>query len=156
MEFPYILIDFEEEEGFTLLVASIDVPTTSMSMQYGIHRADFRAVFDVPAISANIHCYFTVGNLFKFYTQLIKCYNEVNGVAILEDYSSQRTMLSMYFNACTGHVAIDGKFATPGGMVNLIGFGFETDQTYIKPIINKLKRFFDELAKIQGFYDFQI
>ena len=156
MEFPYALIDFEEKEGFTLLVASIDVPTDGIAKQYGVNRADFRAIFDVPGISANVHCDFTVGNLFKFYTQLIKCYNEVDGVAILEDYSSKRTMLSIDFNGGTGHVAIDGKFATLGGMVNMIGFGFETDQTYIKPIVNKLKRFFDELAEIQGFYDFSI
>jgi len=155
LEFPYILIDFEEKEGFVLYVAGIDVPTTSMAMQYGIHRADFRAVFEVPGVSANIHCDFTVGNLFKFYTRLVKCYNEVAGMAILEDYSCERTMLSIDF-ARTGHVAIDGKFAIPGGMVNLIGFGFETDQTYIRHIVNKLKRFFDELAEIQGFYDFRV
>ena len=155
MKFPYTLIDFEEKEGFTLLVASIDVPTDGIAKQYGINRADFRAIFDVPAVSANIHCDFTVGNLFKFYTQLLKCYNEVDGVATLEDYSSERTMLSIDF-ARTGHVTIDGKFATPDGMVNLIGFGFETDQTYIKPIIKNLKHFFNELAEIQGFFDFSI
>jgi len=156
LEFPYTLIDFEKKEGFTLLVASIDVPTDGIAKPYGIARADFKAAFDVPGISANIHCDFTVGNLFSFYTQLQKCYNEVDGMAILEDYSCKRTMLSIGFKAYTGHVAIDGKFTIPDGMVNLIGFGFETDQTYIMPIVNNLKRFFDELAEIQGFYDFSI
>jgi len=156
MEFPYTLIDFEKEEGFILFVDSIDIPTTDIAKQYGISRVDFRVIFDVPGVNANIHCDFTVGNLFTFYNQLIKCYNEVNGVATLEDYSCERTVLSIDFTARTGHVAIDGKIGIPGGMVNLIGFGFETDQTYIKPIIDTLKRFFDELAEIQGFYDFRI
>ena len=154
MDFPYTLLSFEKHgESFVLFADSIDEGTAA-TKQYGIVSAVFRASLDVDGIKANIICDFTLKNLFDFYNQLADCYNKVIGHAVLEDYVKEKTMLRIGFLPRTGHVCIEGKF-TKYGSQNMVGFSFTTDQAYIKPMVSSLRCFFDELAQIQGFYDFQ-
>jgi len=154
LNFPYQLITFESQgEHFHLFADSIDEGTAA-TKQYGILNASFRAYLEVSGISANISCDFTLGNLYDFYKQLKECCEKVTGDAILQDYaSSKKTMFKVSFLDKTGHVDIDGMFVHYGTK-NMVGFAFQTDQTYISPILHSLKCFFDALAKIQGFYDF--
>ena len=154
MEFPYTLIDFEKHgESFSLFAEGIDEGTAA-TKAYGIVRADFSISLDVDGINASFNCDFTLGNLFDFYKQLRDCYEKVSSEAVLEDYGQKNTMLRIDFLDRSGHVCIKGTF-TKFATQNFIGFTFTTDQTYIKAMVNSLKRFFDELAEIQGFYDFQ-
>jgi len=154
LEFPYQLMNIESQgESFVLSAYHIDLGTPA-TKKYGILGASFSAVLAVSGIDAHIRCDFTLGNLFDFYNQLTKCYVELSGTAVLQDDSPhQNTMLKIYFVTKNGHANIDGKFVNRGTK-NSIGFSFETDQTYIRSLVNTLKFFFDELTEMQGFSGF--
>lgn len=153
MELPYYAIDISVSEGkLNLLVTAID-EGSPVSRKLGGITADFKIKLDVGNIVADFKCWISIGNLYAFYIDLQKCYENLQGVAILKDYSETLTNISFSFYEC-GKVDIHG-YAKDGAYTrNRIEFGIKCDQTYISPLLKSLNLLFDELAIMQGYYDF--
>jgi len=154
MQFPYTVFSLAKgDERFRLAATSIDEGTEA-TKPYGILSACFSVELSIPGIQAQFSADVTLNSLFSFYRQLARCYDALAGEALLESYTaSTGTMMEVCFDASNGHVEIEGLFGIRGTK-SKVGFGWTLDQTHIKPQLSVLKHFFDELAAIQGFYDF--
>jgi len=154
MELPYCVFDISNNgDIIKLSIISIDEGTPE-SLERGGITADFNVRIAVDGITADIKCWLTLGNLYIFFTELQNCYNALEGSAILKYYSEDLTNISVDFNRI-GRCVIHGNVKTSSYSNNGMMFGIECDQTDIKLNINKLKMLFEELAIIQGFYEFQ-
>jgi hypothetical protein len=156
MELPYCAIDISTHNGkLKLFVTDIDEGTEESRKRGGI-SADFNIQVSVPGINADFRCWVTLGYLYKFYMALRDCYNNLCGTAVLTYYSKDLTNISIDFNA-RGHCYVYGSASYKNNWAlsdNRIEFGFECDQTYIEPNIKTLGTLFNELAAIQGSYEF--
>ena len=154
MQFPYTVFSLGEGEKFFSLVArSIDEGTIA-TKPYGILGACFGIRLVVPGIRACFPIDLTLKSLFDFSCQLAHCYNCLEGEAMMiSDDSSVGTIMKVSFDAKTGHVAIEGRLSMQGTN-SKVSFEWKTDQSYMKPRVAVLQRFIDELADVQGFYDF--
>ena len=154
MELPYCVFDVSSQTGkFVLSITSVDMGAHE-TLERGGLTADFNAKIEVKGITADIKCWLTIGNLYSFYSELQNCYSTLVGTAVLRYYSEDLTNISVDFSR-TGLCEIYGVVKDSAYSKNGVMFGVECDQTYITPNIKKLKMLFDELAIVQGFFDFQ-
>jgi len=153
MELPYNAFEICTSEGNLKLLMTAVYEGSPESLKRGGVNADFRIEIDINGITADLKCYISVGNLYSFYNDLLKCYENLRGEAVLKDYSEKLTIIVFAFSI-TGGCEIYGCVHSDSYSKNKVEFGLECDQTYILPILYSLKRLFDELAKIQGYYDF--
>ena len=153
MELPHNVFELCTSEGnLKLLMTAVDEGSPE-SLKRGGVTADFRIEIDISGITADLKCFISIGNLFCFYCDLLKCYENLRGEAILKDYSEKLTIIVFDFSI-TGSCEIYGCVHSNSFSKNKVEFGLVCDQTYILPILSSLKHLFDELAKIQGYYDF--
>lgn len=153
MDFPYCAIDISPESGkFKIFTTAIDKGTPE-SLKRGGVTADFNVKIFTDGIHADFKCGISIGNLYSFYTELQECYHSLKGTATLKDYSGKRTNVSVDFNP-TGYCVVHGFVQNGSYSENRISFSMECDQTYICSTVKKLAMLFDELATIQGFYEF--
>ena len=150
---PYCVFDISAIDGrVKLLLAAIDKGTPE-SIKMGGITADFNIQVAIDGINADFECFITTGNLYKFYKELQECYNNLNGTAVLKYHSEKLTRISVDFKN-TGKCTIYGYAQTNSYKRNRIEFCIECDQTYIEPNIKMMEILFDELAALQGFYEF--
>ena len=71
----------------------------------------------------------------------------------MKHYDEKLTNVSVDFKSA-GKCEIHGQAKASVHTKNKVEFSLECDQTYIEPNIKAQKALFNELAKIQGFYDF--
>ena len=153
MEIPCNIIEICTNEGaFVLSIIAIDEGTPESIRRGGI-TADFNIQIRVDGINADFKCLLSVGNLFAFYSELQEKYRYLSGKAVLKDCSERLTNVIFDFHK-TGGCRIYGHAYSSAYSGNKIEFSLDCDQTYISPVICSLKLFFDELAELQGYYDF--
>lgn len=92
--------------------------------------------------------YFTTGELFCFSIQLRRCYDALNGTAVLEN-TERELELKCEFTRL-GHVIITGIFQANPCVKNILEFEIKTDQTQIKETLASLKRIFDMFGDERG------
>ena len=153
MELPYCVFDISTNDGkIKLLLTNIDKGTLETVKMGGL-IADFNIQIVVYGINADFKCWITIGNLYDFYIKLQECYKNLYGTAVLKYHDEELTRISVDFQN-TGKCTVYGYAQTKSYKKNKIEFCIECDQTYIEPNIRMLKILFDELAVIQGFYEF--
>jgi len=153
MELPYCVFDVAyNKDIIKLSITTIDKGNPK-TLKMGGLTANFSIQIEVDGITANIKCWLTVGNLFAFFTELQNCYNNLDGSAVLKYYSEDLTNISVSFSR-TGQCKICGIVKSSAFSENGVIFDIRCDQTFISPNIKKLKLLFDELAIMQGFYEF--
>ena len=92
--------------------------------------------------------YFTTGELYGFSRELKKCYDSLNGIAVLEN-TERELELKCEFNRL-GHVIISGSFKSNPGAHNKLIFEFKTDQTQVKESLSQLKAVADIFGDTKG------
>jgi len=80
--------------------------------------------------------YFTTGELFRFRQSLMNGYDNLSGIATLDNTEGDFE-LSVSFNK-SGKVQIFGCFQERLGINNKLIFEIESDQTYVLPVIQQL------------------
>ena len=158
-ELPYKLIDIGmEEEHFTLSFTKFKPHQDSYSIKRGGIAGDFEVSYKCNGIESRFECDLTTGNLYSFYVELDNSYECLPGsepVAILANNASpERTSMTFRFDKM-GHFFVKGCFkAKENGYKSGIIFDMEMDTVFIYDILDSLKKFFNELEKIQGHRNF--
>lgn len=79
-----------------------------------------------------------------------KCYETLSGEAVLSDYSSKRTNITVAFDKF-GHYNISGFARNIYSVFNtFIRFEIKSDQSFIPSVLDRFSILFDEFARIQG------
>jgi len=155
VELPYCAIDISTDDGKMKLIVTAVNKGPSEFLKVGGLTADFNIKVVVKGIIADFKCYISVGNLYEFYKELKKCYNNLCGNAVLRDYSGKLTNIYVDFDKI-GRCIIRGYIQNGAYSENGIGFCLRCDQSYIAPVINSLGRLFNELAELQGIHEFPV
>jgi len=92
--------------------------------------------------------YFTTGELYRFASELNRCYESLNGVATLENVERELE-LQCEFNRL-GHVNISGKIQADQSVKNILEFELKTDQTQIKDLLLQLKKVINIFGDNEG------
>lgn len=95
--------------------------------------------------------YFTTGELYKFMQRLQRCYDTLNGTAVLEN-TERELELECAFNT-KGHVLINGRFQCQPGINNILTFEIRTDQTQIPHAISALHAVAEIFGSDEGVKD---
>ena len=156
LELPYTLIYIKEgSTQFGLYFKSFDEKQSEHSINVGGVTGTFEIAYSCLGMDCRFECDITMGNLYSFYLQLENVYECLPGVvpiATLENYGSlERTNLTFKFDK-KGHVQVSGRFMNKDAHYGSgILFDVSMDAFYnVTYIINSLKRFFEELKRIQG------
>lgn len=81
--------------------------------------------------------FFEVWSLQQFISGLTDMDRTLNGKAVLKPmWETDYVELAM---TSLGHVSVTGEFVQPGDFDQMIKFGFETDQTCLAPLRDKLR-----------------
>lgn len=154
---PFKLIDFHFEAfSFGFLFKEFDEGQSDYSIEHGGVTGVFSVAFNEEGLNAEFPCDVTVGNVYSFFVQLRECYKNINGSAILEDYSKERVHIEVIFynNGYCG-VDIDVANYSLDNSCGKIKVNFQCNQSYWGDIIDNFNMFFTELARLQGYYDFK-
>ena len=79
---------------------------------------------------------FTTGELYDFYTQLNKCYEDLSGTCILRNVERELNLVLEFKK--TGSVIIHGDFQETVNYENKLYFEFDSDQSCISLLIKQL------------------
>lgn len=160
LELPYRLIYIKEgSTEFGLYFKSFDEHQSEYSINAGGVTGTFEVAYSCLGMDCRFECDITMGNLYSFYLQLenvYECLPRVVPIATLENYGSlERTNLTFKLDK-KGHVQVNGRFMNKDANYSSgIQFDVSMDAFYnITYIINALKRFFEELKRIQGHSNF--
>lgn len=152
---PFKLIDIREpQRHFTFQFLKFDGNQTDFSVKMGGVTGRFGIEYACEGLQCGFPCDITVGNVYEFYQSLQTCYDQINGIAILEDYSRERTKLTVEFDH-NGHCKINASFYNGADCYQSgLCFRLSTDQTCIPPILAAFRQLFKELSNIQGSDEF--
>ncbi len=155
IEIPFDLLNIENgNEIFIFQFIGFDEHQSDISIQKGGVTGTFGIQYTCDGLNCKFNCDITVGKVYDFYQLLEKCYKELNGIAVLQDYSGDRTRLSVKFEK-SGECILEGVFKNMNNFYrNGITVCIHCDQTYIEPSLHMFKKFFLELARIQGYNEF--
>ncbi len=98
----------------------------------------------VGGYKVNSQHYFTTGELYMFKESLVNCYENLSGIAKLEN-TERELDLSVSFNRM-GKVKITGWFQERPDLTNRLLFEIDSDQSFIFPVIKEL----EDIEKIFG------
>lgn len=111
-------------------------------------NTSFRGGYDVKCsleISSGIYSvstdnyYASTGALFNFYTELDKCYNNLNGKCVYEVYCAENDFrFEVLFN--NGHATVSGSYKDDPIKADVLYFEFQSDQSYFKDVLDDLKK----------------
>lgn len=83
--------------------------------------------------------YSSTGALYNFYNELLKCYNDLKGIASYKlNYPENYFDLNIKFDELG--IAISGKYQDDPVVKNILNFKFTSDQSYFKEVISDLKK----------------
>ena len=93
--------------------------------------------------------YSSTGALFNFYTELLKCYNDLKGSAAYRpDFPENNFDLSIEFDE--HGVNISGRYQDDPAVNNILSFEFNSDQSYFKEVVGDLKKVVLQFGDNQG------
>lgn len=152
---PFPLIDIREpQRHFTFQFLEFDGNQSDFSVKMGGVTGRFGIEYACEGLNCSFPCDITIGNVYEFYQALRTCYDQINGIAVLEDYSRERTKLTIEFDR-HGHCEINAAFHNGADHYqSSVGFHLVNDQTCIPPILAAFQKFFAELSNIQGSDEF--
>lgn len=114
----------------------------------GGYGANGKLTIQSGGFSANATHYFTTGELYSFYQQIQDCYNQLMGIAILEN-TERELELQCEFNKF-GHVIVMGSFQANPHEKNILHFEIKSDQTQMKDTLSQLKSIYEVFGDNKG------
>lgn len=88
------------------------------------------------AYRVNSQHHFTTGELHMFKESLVKCYETLSGIAVL-DNAERELEMSISFST-SGKIVITGSFQERPDLGNKLEFEINSDQTFIQSVIQEL------------------
>lgn len=92
--------------------------------------------------------WFSTGQIYEFYKNLLKCYNELNG-QISFPTSGSELRLELEFTDF-GQLNINGSYQEYPSVENFLHFEFESEQSYLTSTLTELKAIVDYYGGNQG------
>ncbi|MDE5943336.1 MAG: hypothetical protein K2H30_03915 [Clostridia bacterium] len=121
-------------------------------------ETSFRGGYDVSCnleISSGLynmrtnHYYSSTGALYNFYNELLKCYNDLTGMASYKlNYPENYLDLNVEFDEYG--VNISGKYQDDPTVENFLNFEFTSDQSYFREVLSELKKIVLQFGDNQG------
>lgn len=151
MDYPIKVFELKGFSGELIKLEIIEV--------FGFpNETSFRGGYDVKCnmeISSGLYCvrtdhfYSSTGALYNFYNELLKCYNNLKGIASYklncpENYFDLNVKFDEY------GVNISGKYQDEPVVKNILNFEFASDQSYFKEVISDLKKIVLQFGDNQG------
>ena len=92
--------------------------------------------------------WFSTGDVYKFYTQLEKCYRDLKGKATFWNYETS-LKLEIVINHL-GQIVLQGYFKERTLLENELQFEIESDQSFLSSTLVDLRRFVDHYGDTKG------
>lgn len=92
--------------------------------------------------------WFTTGEVYEFYNQLVQCWNDLNGTATFWTYETN-LKLEAAFND-RGQVTIEGYFKEFADEENELKYEIESDQSFFVETIDGLKAIVKHYGDLKG------
>jgi hypothetical protein len=96
----------------------------------------------------NAELWFSIGQIFEFFVQLQKCYNELKGCATFSE-AENILKVELIFNRI-GKVNIQGYFQELTHQENILHFEIESNQSYMASTLSQLKNIVDHYGDMKG------
>ncbi|MCM2535008.1 hypothetical protein NDK43_25040 [Neobacillus pocheonensis] len=92
--------------------------------------------------------WFSTGQVYEFFNQLQKCYNNLKGSATFSE-SENFLKLDLRFNRF-GQINIQGYFQEIANQENILQYEFESEQSYLVSTLHQLKNIVDHYGDLKG------
>ncbi|MFB7139380.1 hypothetical protein ACFCYN_06990 [Gottfriedia sp. NPDC056225] len=92
--------------------------------------------------------WFSTGQIYEFYEQLLKCYKELKGIINFPNTESELKLVLEF--ADFGQFTILGSFQEYPSEENFLQFEFESEQSYLTSTLAELKEIVDYYGGNQG------
>ncbi|MDE6597488.1 MAG: hypothetical protein K2K60_02490, partial [Clostridia bacterium] len=141
MDYPIKVFEIKGFSGGRIKLEIIEVfgfpNETSFRGGYDI-KCNLEIISGMYSMRTN-HYYSSTGALYNFYIELLKCYNDLKGVASYklknpENYFDLNVEFDEY------GVNVSGKYQDEPVLKNILIFEFTSDQSYFKEALNDLKK----------------
>ena len=86
--------------------------------------------------------WFSTGQIYEFYKQLLKCYKELKGIINFQNPDSSELKLAIEFTGL-GQFTIYGSFQEYFSKDDFLQFAFESEQSYLTSTLAELKEIVD-------------
>lgn len=96
----------------------------------------------------NAEIWFSTGQVYEFFTQLQKCYNNLKGFVTFSE-SENNLKINLSFNKF-GQINIQGYFQEVAHHENILQFEFESEQSYFVSTLHQLKDIVDQYGDLKG------
>jgi len=93
--------------------------------------------------------WFSTGQIYEFYKQLLKCYEELEGIINFPNTDSSELKLVLEFTGL-GKFKIQGIFQEYLSVENFLEFEFESEQSYLISTLAELKEIVDYYGGNEG------
>ncbi|MDE6356045.1 MAG: hypothetical protein K2L67_02265 [Clostridia bacterium] len=151
MDYPIKVFEIKGISGERIKLEIIEV--------FGFPKeTSFRGGYDVSCnleISSGLynmrtnHYYSSTGALYNFYNELLKCYNDLIGMASYKlNYPENYLDLNVEFDEYG--VNISGKYQDDPTVENFLNFEFTSDQSYFREVLSELKKIVLQFGDNQG------
>lgn len=92
--------------------------------------------------------WFSTGQVYQFFIQLQKCYNELKGSVTFSD-SENNMKIKLNFNRL-GQINIQGYFQEELHQENILHYEFESEQSYLTSTLRQLNSIVDQYGDLKG------
>ena len=92
--------------------------------------------------------WFSTGQVYQFFIQLQKCYNELKGSVTFSE-SENNLKIELNFNRF-GQINIQGYFQEVAHQENILHYEFESEQSYLTSTLRQLNSIIDHYGDLQG------
>jgi hypothetical protein len=96
----------------------------------------------------NAEIWFSTGQVYRFFIELQKCYNELKGSVIFSE-SENNLQIELKFNRF-GQINIQGYFKEVTHQENILHFEFEGEQSYLTATLSQLSNIVDQYGDLKG------
>jgi hypothetical protein len=133
----YIVISIDEIHGY---------PTTTS------HFGGYDAKGTIEVKSGNYkvtgELWFTTGEVYSFYRQLLDCYKSLQGTATFSNYEVNLIIVVAFANR--GQVIITGNYKEQAHVNNELRFEFSSDQSYMANTLSELTSIIEKYGDMKG------
>lgn len=130
------------EQGYVLICLSRIFGFPDCTSHFGGYETQSTIEIKSNGFNVSSSLYISTGDIYNFYTELLSCYDKVDGIAQLKSYDLNLN-LEVKFQKL-GQVAIVGEFIEKTSITNSIRFQISSDQTFIKHTLDELKLIYEK------------
>lgn len=155
LELPYNIIDLgDSDERFVLAFTGFDENLTEHSIQTGGLSGKFEVTYRCSGADCRFECDITIGNLYYLYLELDDAFESMPpadpAASLKNSPPSAHTDITFRFDRA-GHCNVTGCVRNKNTDYRSgIVFDIKSDNCYITETLVSLKKFLDEMKRIQG------